>query len=79
MLLISPSALTEVARENGWLHTSGRLAGTVNASKMALGLGVAKSTITRAYDGGAAGMALLEKLSSVSDLPLDALVERRPA
>ncbi|MBW1639285.1 hypothetical protein G3H63_09400 [Microbacterium resistens] len=78
MLHINPVAMVDIAREHGWLHESGRLAGTINAAQMALGLGVAKTTVTRAYDGGAAGIVLLEKLQDLSGLPLDALVERRP-
>lgn len=77
MLLFDPRVIDLIASEHGWLHTKGRLAGTVNASKMAEGLGVAKTTITRAYDGGSAGIVLLERLREVSGMPLDSLVMKK--
>lgn len=77
MLTINPAALTDIAEKQGWLHTTGRLNGTINAARMAEALGVSKTTITRAYDGGGAGPKLLSKLQDVSGLPLDDLVERR--
>jgi hypothetical protein len=76
MLAIRPAELTEVARKNGWLHTRGRLKDTINASRMATGLGVDKSTVSRIYDGGPAGVVFLEKLISVG-ASLDALVVRK--
>jgi hypothetical protein len=76
-LYINPAVMTEIARANGWLHTSGRLAGTINTSQMAEGLDVAKTTVSRAYDGGGAGTVLIEKLAEVSGLSLDTIVERR--
>lgn len=74
MLKISPQAFNEIAVENGWVHDRGRLKGTVNASAMAGALGVSTSTITRAYDNGATGLGLIEKLMEVSDRSLDDLM-----
>lgn len=76
MLKIDPVTLTDIAEKNGWLHETGRLAGTINASLMADGLGVAKTTITRAYISGATGIVLLEKLQDLSGLPLDTIVRK---
>lgn len=71
MYKFNPGAIEVLAADRGWIHASGRLAGTLNASKMATHLGVAKTTVTRAYDGGAAGLTLLEKLSDESGKPLE--------
>lgn len=74
MLKISPEALVEIAVKNDWIHKSGRLKGTVNASRMAAGLGVTTSTVTRAYDTGSTGLVLVEKLHDVSGISLDRLL-----
>jgi hypothetical protein len=79
MLIINPAALTDIAKANGWLHETGRLKGTINASQMAIALGVAKTTLTRAYDGGGAGTQLLTRLQDLSGLSLDELTERKSA
>jgi|GEM_PF-5382830 len=79
MLRISPSVLTEIARENDWLHNRGRLKGTINATKMAAEIGVAKSTVMRAYDQGTTGLLFLERLHDKSGLPLDMILEKVPA
>ncbi|WP_156316511.1 hypothetical protein [Leucobacter japonicus] len=68
--------MVEIAAQEGWIHDNGRLAGTINARRMAAGLGVSVSTITRAYDEGATGLLLLEKLHDISGLPLDSLVTK---
>lgn len=74
MLRIEPEVLCKLAAERGWLHASGRLAGTPNATLMAERLGVSVSTITRAYDTGSIGTTLLAKLKVASGWPLDDLV-----
>lgn len=79
MLKVDPATLTEIAKTNGWLHTSGRLAGTINTSAMALGLGVSKSTVNRAYDGGAAGLRLIEALHEISGVKFDDLLSKAVA
>lgn len=79
MLKIRTQALVEIANENGWLHTRGRLAGTINTRAMGEGLGVATSTVARAYDTGATGLSLVEKLQSLSGRSLDDLLARAEA
>lgn len=74
MLKIDPEQLTRIAESHGWLHTSGRLKGTVNARQMAAAIGVNTTTITRAYDGGSVGPRLLLRLKAVSGVSLDDLV-----
>lgn len=74
MLRIEPQVLNKLATENGWIHETGRLAGTLNATLMAQHLGVSVSTITRAYDCGVVGVTLLTKLKLASGWPLDDLV-----
>jgi len=74
MLRVSPDALIQIATANGWIHDSGRLAGTINTTKMANGLGVSVTTVIRAYDEGSTGLRFLEKLQESSGMPLDDLV-----
>ncbi|WP_136057298.1 hypothetical protein [Microbacterium sp. K24] len=74
MLRIEPEVLCRLAAERGWMHKTGRLAGTLNATAMAQQLGVSVSTVTRAYDTGAVGVVLLGKLKLVSGWSLDDLV-----
>ena len=62
MLRIEPEVLNQIAADRGWMHETGRLSGTLNATLMAQNLGVSVSTITRAYDTGALGVTLLTKL-----------------
>lgn len=78
MLQINPMTLAEVAAERGWLHTRGRLSGTVNTTAMAQGIGVATSTLTRAYDGSAAGPVLIERLRTATGRSFDDLVRIVP-
>lgn len=78
MLQINPQTLESIAAKNGWLHERGRLKGSLNASAMAEALGVAKSTVTRAYDGAPAGAILIERLQSMSGLSLDLIVSVSP-
>ena len=79
MLQIKPQAMVDIAKSHGWLHTRGKLQGTINAAAMAEGLGVATTTITRAYDGGAlAGPLLVEKLRGASSMSFDDLLEIVP-
>lgn len=75
MLQIEPQVLTSLAVEKGWMHETGRLAGTLNATAMAQSLGVSVSTVTRAYDTGAVGVTLLSKLKVASGWALDDLVK----
>jgi hypothetical protein len=76
MLQIKPQAMVDIAATKGWLHTRGKLQGTINAAAMADGLGVATSTISRAYDGGQlAGPVLVERLVEASGLSFDELLE----
>jgi hypothetical protein len=74
MLVINHQALREIAEKNGWLHDSGRLRGTINTTQMAKSLSVSVTTVIRAYDDGATGLKLLEKLSDISGKSLDELV-----
>lgn len=74
MLKITSDTIVKVAADHGWLHGSGRLAGTLNASQMALGLGVSVSTVTRAYESGDFGMVFLERLHAASRTPFDELI-----
>ncbi|MFJ4173339.1 hypothetical protein [Microbacterium sp. NPDC089696] len=74
MLRIEPQVLSQIAAERGWMHTSGRLAGTLNATAMAQQLKVSVSTVTRAYDTGAVGVTLLSKLKLCSGWSLDDIV-----
>ena len=74
MLQIRPQVLEEIASDQGWLHSKGRLQGTVNTRQMAMSLGLSTSTVIRAYDGGSTGLKLLEKLSDISGKSLDELV-----
>lgn len=74
MMQIEPHVLNEIAAENGWVHKSGRLEGTINARAMALALGVATSTVTRAYDKGVVGVTLLSKLRTATGRATDSLV-----
>lgn len=76
MLKLDTGAMVEIAAAAGWIHGSGRLSGTINARQMAAGLGVSVSTITRAYDDGATGLVLLEKLHDISGKSLDQLVTK---
>jgi len=78
LLQIDPSALEQIAAANGWLHTRGRLKGTINAAAMADGIKVHRSTVLRAYDGGRAGDVLMERLLAVTDLPLGDIVRVVP-
>ena len=76
MLQIKPQAMVEIAAQKGWLHTRGKLQGTINAAAMADGLGVATSTVIRAYDGGQqAGAVLIERLHQSSGLRFDEILE----
>jgi hypothetical protein len=79
MLRIRTQALVEIADENGWLHTRGRLNGTINTRAMGEGLGVATSTVARAYDTGATGLSLVEKLHDLSGRSFDELLARADA
>ncbi|WP_345750076.1 hypothetical protein [Microbacterium rhizophilus] len=74
MLKITPQTLERVAREYGWMHQSGRLDGTLNATKMARGLGVAVSSVTRAYDTGVIGETLLTRIALKTGWSLDSIV-----
>lgn len=74
MLKVNPEALVEIATARGWVHDSGRLAGTINTTRMATGLDVSVTTVIRAYDEGATGLRFLEKLQDASGMPLDDLV-----
>lgn len=78
MLQLNRAKLTEIAADNGWVHQSGRLAGTINARAMANAIGVSTSTITRAYDEGAGGFKLLDLLQAHSDSTFDDLLIRVP-
>lgn len=76
MLKIRTDIMAEIAEQNGWIHKSGRLAGTINTTQMAMNLGLSTTTIIRAYEDGATGLKLLAKLSDISGKTLDELVER---
>lgn len=76
MLKIRTQALVEIASENGWVHTRGRLAGTINTRAMGEGLKVATTTIARAYDTGTTGLALVEKLHDLSGRSFDDILIR---
>jgi len=76
MLQIRPETMVSIALARGWVHTRGKLRGSINAAAMAEGLGVASTTITRAYEGNQqAGPLLVEKLHSVSGVSFDDLLE----
>lgn len=79
VLQINRAEMTAIAEENGWMHTRGRLAGTINAAAMAQGIGVHTATVTRAYDTGSVGLKLLENLAEHSGRTYDQLLKKRAA
>lgn len=75
VLQINPEAMISIAKTQGWIHARGQLAGEINAAAMAEALGVATSTISRAYEGSTqASATLAEKLHQISGLSFDEIL-----
>lgn len=74
MLIVKPQTLEKIAANRGWLHTKGRLVGTVNVAAMAKAIGMDRSTVMRAYEGGPVSSEFLARIVTQTGVSLDELV-----
>lgn len=83
MITLRTTAFVAIAAEKGWIHTAGRLEGTVNIAAAARFVGVVPTTLGAAYDGAEVGTKLISHLMFATGLPFeqlfDVVVERAPA
>lgn len=83
MIKMRTTAFIAIATKKGWIHTSGRLRGTVNIASAARAVGVVPTTLGAAYDGAEVGTKLISHLMYATELPFeqlfDVIIEPAPA